>query len=289
MRYAFIEAEKADYPVTVMCHVLEVSRSGYYAWRGWEPSTRQRQDEVILEAIRESHARSNKAYGSPRITHDLRADGRRISEKRVARLMRENQIEGKRKRRFRVTTQADGQPTAENLLERDFQATEPNRKWVTDITFIRTLEGWLYLAVVLDLYSRRVVGWSMNRWISQNLVVDALQMAVGRRQVEPGLMVHSDRGRQYTSLAFQRLLKKMKARCSMSRKGDCWDNAVAESFFSSLKRELDCEKGFFDRAQARAELFDYIEVFYNRQRRHSSLGYLSPSDFEEAARIRSAA
>lgn len=275
--------------MTILCRVLRVSRSGYYVWRHWQPSERQEQEQVILEEIRASHKGSRKAYGSPRITRDLRAAGRRISEKRVARLMQENQIVGQGKRRFRVTTQGGDQPVAENVLERDFQAHEPNRKWVTDITYIWTREGWLYLAVVLDLFSRTVVGWSMNRWINQQLVVDALQMGVGRRCPQPGLVVHSDRGCQYTSRAFQKGLREIDAIGSMSRKGDCWDNAVAESFFATLKREVDCEKGFATRAQARAELFDYIEVFYNRQRRHSSLGYLSPFDFEQAERPRKAA
>ena len=270
--------------MTVLCRVMQVSRSGYYRWRQWEPSVRQLEDAVILEEIRESHQASRESYGSPRITVDLRAAGRCISEKRVARLMRENQIVGKVKRRFRVTTQAGVEPAADNVLERDFQADEPNRKWVTDITYIWTREGWLYLAVVLDLYSRMVVGWSMSRWISQQVVVDALQMGVGRRAPQAGLVVHSDQGRQYTSRAYQAELRNVEAVCSMSRTGDCWDNAVAESFFATLKRELDCNRRFTTRDQARNELFDYIEVFYNRQRRHSSLGYLSPGDFEAAAR-----
>ena len=285
MRYEFVKAEKAIYPVSVLCHVLRVSRSGFYAWVQRGESKRSRENRSLLKEIQAAHRVSRSNYGSPRITRELRAGGTRVGEKRVARIMRQNGIVGKVRRRYRVTTQAGDRAPAKSLLNRDFKASEPNRKWVSDITYIPTREGWLYLAVIIDLYSRAVVGWSMNSWISQELVLDALKMAEGRRRVPSALMLHSDQGRQYTSLAFQRALKGHQMVCSMSRKGNCWDNAVAESFFATLKRELEaCDRGFDTRLQARRELFDYIEIFYNRQRRHSTLGYLSPHEFERTQR-----
>jgi len=199
--------------------------------------------------------------------------------------MREHGIRSKTVRRFRVTTQSGYGKAAACLLNRDFHARRPNQKWCADITYIRTRQGWLYLAVVLDLYSRRVVGWSMSRWISQELVIDALKMGAGRRKVSPGILIHSDQGRQYTSRAYQRELKRLAARCSMSRQGDCWDNAPVESFFATLKKELDWEKRCFPtRKAAQQAIFDYIEVFYNRKRRHSSIDYLSPVDYERRHR-----
>lgn len=289
MRFEFIQAEKATYPVTVLCHVLRVSRSGFYAWKSRGESKRAQENEVLLKAIERVHRASRNNYGSPRVVAELRARGHKVGHNRVARIMRENGIVAKMRRRYRVTTQAGQRPPAKSLLRRDFTARRRNRKWVSDITYIPTREGWLYLSVIVDLYSRAVVGWSMSRWISHELVLKALGMAVGRRRVQPGLILHSDQGRQYTSLAFQRALRCHRMVSSMSRKGDCWDNAVAESFFATLKRELSgCHSGFEDRAQARRQLFDYIEVFYNRQRRHSTLGYLSPLAFELSARGRAA-
>lgn len=290
MRFEFIQAEKATYPLTVLCHVLRVSRSGFYAWQGRGQCQRGQQNRRLLQQIKTAHKASKGNYGSPRITADLRAQGyRRLGKNRVARIMRENGIFGRQRRRFRVTTQAGAGTPAKCLLNRDFSASKPNQKWVSDITFIRTREGWLYLAVILDLHSRAVVGWSMSRWISQQLILDALQMAVLRRVIPKGLLMHSDRGSQYTSRAFQKALQRHHMICSMSRKGDCWDNAVAESFFATLKNELpECHLGFDTRAQARAQVFDYIEVFYNRQRRHSTLDYLSPLDFEKEFHRRAA-
>lgn len=289
MRFAFIEAEKAHYPVRILCRVMQVSCSGFYAWRQRRESKRERENRRLLNAIRELHRATCRRYGSPRITRELRDRGCLVGENRVARIMRENGIVARLPRRFRVTTEAGDQPVAACLLKRDFRAPEKDLKWVSDITYIRTHQGWLYLAVILDLYSRAVVGWSMGERISRQLAVAALEMAAARRNVQPGLIVHSDRGRQYTSRAFQRALRRHGMVSSMSRKGDCWDNAVAESFFATLKRELQgCDEGFESRAQARRQLFHYIEVFYNRQRRHSSLGYLSPFDYEASTLERAA-
>lgn len=285
MRFRFILAEKASYPVALMCRVLQVSRSGFYAWVKRPESNRSRADRKLLVAIRASHEASRKRYGSPRVLRDLRDDGHRAGRHRVARLMRENDIRGRRRRRFRVTTQSDhGHPIAENLLERCFTAPAPNTVWVTDITYIWTLEGWLYLCIILDLYSRRVVGWAMDSRIDQALTLRALRMALDGRPTTAGLIHHSDRGSQYAASAYRRTLAANGIACSMSRKGDCWDNAVAESFFATLKVELVHETMFVTRAQAQRELFEYIEVFYNRIRRHSSLGYVSPAEYENRCR-----
>lgn len=284
MRFGFIQTEKATYPVRVLCRTLQVSASGFYAWCRRGLSSRAREDAVLKVEIRAAHTASNRTYGSPRILADLNANGQRVGRKRVARLMREEGIEGQRKRRFRTTTDSrHSHPVAANHLNRDFSASAPNEVWVSDITYIWTREGWMFLAAIMDLFSRRVVGWSMDSHIDQTLVLEALGMALRTRQPKPGLLHHSDRGVQYAGADYQKQLRKSGIVCSMSRKGDCWDNAVAESFFSTLKSELVHRVNYVSRSQAKASVFEYIETFYNPRRRHSALGYLSPVEHERAA------
>lgn len=264
-----------------MCQVLGISRSGYYAWRRRQPSQRSAADGLLLAEIRKAHQASRQSYGSPRVHAVLRRQGILCGKNRVARLMRLHGIQGRMRRRSRpVTTQrAEEALAAPNVLAQHFTANRPNEKWVADITYIDTAEGWLYLASVLDLYSRKVVGWSMADHMETSLVDDALRMALARRRPAPGLLHHSDQGSQYTSMAYQHRLALLKCQVSMSRVANCYDNAVMESFFSTLK--LDCASAqFASRVQARSAIFDYIEAWYNRQRLHSSLGYLSPEDFE---------
>lgn len=285
MRFGFIQTEKATYPTRVLCRVLAVSCSGFYAWCRRGASARAREDAALKVAVRAAHGASGKRYGSPRIHAELKADDHRVGRKRVARLMREEGIAGQRKRRFRVTTESrHSHPIAPNVLQRNFTAPAPNKVWVGDITYIWTREGWTYLAALLDLHSRRVVGWSMDSRLDRSLALDALGMALKTRRPEPGLVHHSDRGVQYASAEYRRQLRRHGMVCSMSRKGDCWDNAVAESFFSTLKAELVHRTDFVSRSHARAAVFDYIEAFYNRRRRHSALGYISPVEHEAAAR-----
>jgi putative transposase len=284
VRFEFIDAQKAHFPVEFMCEQLEVSRSGFYAWRERPASAHQQQDKQLAEEVAQAHRDSRGTYGSPRVHAELRAQGRKVSRKRVARLMGEQKLAARRRRRsVRTTDSNHPNPVAPNILERDFSPVQPNSTWATDITYVWTGEGWLYLAVVLDLFSRRVVGWSMSEHIDTPLVLGALEMALEGRQPPKGLIHHSDRGSQYASAEYQRALASRGIQCSMSRKGNCWDNAVAESFFSSLKMELVYLTDFATRHQARTALFEYIEVFYNRRRRHSSLGYLSPLEYERAA------
>jgi transposase InsO family protein len=284
VKFEFIEAEKAHFPVDFMCQQLGVSRSGYYAWKGRPESERHKADRVLAEVVTTVHQESRGTYGSPRVHAELRARGQRVSRKRVARLMRQHDIAARKKRRFvRTTDSRHNQPVAPNILERDFSPGQPNSTWATDITYVGTRQGWLYLAVVLDLFSRKVVGWSMSEHIDRHLVLNALDMALKGRRPPRGLLHHSDRGSQYASADYQQALAARGIQCSMSRKGNCWDNAVVESFFSSLKLELVYTTDFATHEQARLALFEYIEVFYNRQRRHSSLGYVSPVDFELAA------
>ena len=271
----------------VMCDVLEVSRSGYYAWKSRAPSCRSQRRRELIEEIREIHRdRDMKSYGSPRVYRELVARGHEVSENTVARLMHSAGIRAASTRKYRVTTDSNhSHPVAENVLNREFQQASADRVWLADITYIWTAEGWLYLACVLDAYSRRIVGWSMSDRMRQDLVLDALRMALGQRRPdgEAGLLHHSDRGSQYASAAFQKLLKEESITCSMSRRGNCWDNAMMESFFASLKKERIHQEQYTTRAQARSSVFDYIERFYNRIRRHSALGYLSPEQFEQAA------
>lgn len=270
----------------VMCRVLGVSRSGYYAWLTCPESRRRGEDKELLGRIREAHQASRGTYGSPRIHREIREQGISCGKKRVERLMREDGLRSKTRRKYRVTTDSNHNlPVAENLLERKFEQEAPNRAWTSDITYIWTQEGWLYLAVVLDLFSRKAVGWSMSERITRELVADALKMAVDRRLPEAGLLYHSDRGSQYTSEDFQNLLAAYGMVCSMSRKGNCWDNAVAESFFGTIKKELIFHESYRSREAARKSIFEYIEVWYNRKRRHSSLGYLSPEAFERGAAV----
>ncbi len=281
MRFRFIEAEKAYYPIRLLCRCLEVSRSGYYAWRTRRVSARAKQDARLKVEISASHSASRRTYGSPRILRDLREDGRRVSRKRVARLMRELGLEGRRKRRFRATTDSQHRfPVAPNLLMRDFDVEAPNTAWVTDITYLATLEGWLYLVVILDLFSRRVVGYAMSERIDRELVPEALREALMHRPGARDLIHHSDRGSQYASHDYREALDQAGITCSMSRRGNCWDNAVAESFFGTLKMELLYELPLQTRSATRSAVVDYIETFYNVRRRHSSLDYLSPVEFE---------
>jgi transposase InsO family protein len=285
VRFGFIQTEKASYPVRLLCRVLDVSPAGFYAWCGRGPSERERQDATLRVAIRAAHAESRETYGSPRIHVELRTEERPVSRKRVARLMREEGLVPRRKRRFRTTTDSKhGHAVAPNLLAREFTANEPNERWVTDITYVLTREGWLYLAVILDLFSRRVIGWTADGRIDQGLAAEALRQALNTRNPALGLLHHSDRGVQYAANGYQRVLREHGIVCSMSRKGNCWDNAVAESFFATIKGELVDHEDYLTRDQARASIAEYIEVFYNCRRRHSALGYLSPVDYETAAR-----
>lgn len=282
MRYQFIAAQEGEYGVKRMCQALGVGRSGYYAWRNRPVSQREKQDQELLDKIQETYESSRKTYGSPRIHAALRRQGMVCGRNRVARLMRFHGIDASRRRkRWLVTTQRrPGAFPAPNLLNQDFTACAPNRKWVTDITYIDTAEGWLYLAPILDLYSRLVVGWAMADHMGTSLVENALRMALARRQPTAGFLHHSDQGSQYTSSSYQLQLLTHNCQISMSRAGNCYDNAVMESFFSTLKSECVTEQ-FDNRAQARRAIFEYIEVWYNRQRLHSSLGYLSPVEFEQ--------
>lgn len=284
MRYPFIVAEKANYPVAVLCRVLQVGRSGFYAWCQRRPCRRKIQDRRLKVQISAIHKASYKTYGSPRVHAELQARRVAVSRKRIARLMREAGLTGLAPRPFRRTTDSDhDRPVVANLLDRGFDVTAPNRVWATDITYIRTWEGWLYLAVVVDLYSRRVVGWALADHLRTDLVLRALHMALGLRQPGKGLLHHSDRGSQYASDTYRELLEQRGISCSMSRRGDCWDNAVVESFFGTLKTELIYRRPWPSRRQAAAAVAKYLEIFYNRHRRHSYLGYLSPADYEDAS------
>ena len=282
MRFAFIQAEKAQYPVATLCRVLDVSRSGLYAFSRRRESRRSRQNRLLLFQIRDAHHESRRTYGSPRVHAELRDCGVRVGRNRIARLMRLDGLKARHRRRFVLTTRNDPNlPVAPNVLQRNFSPAAPNRAWAADITYIRTLEGWLYLAVVLDLYSRRVVGWATSARIDRDLVLAALAMAVERRAPTKGLVHHSDQGCQYASWNYQRTMRTLGIVCSMSRRGNCWDNAVVESFFSTLKTECVYRTSFATRQQARSALFDYVETFYNPKRRHSALGYVSPMQFEQ--------
>ena len=273
---------RTEFRVVSMCRVLSVSRAGFYAWRRRDPSRRSRENACLTERIRAVHAASRKTYGSPRVYAELRESGVACGRHRVARLMRRAKIQAQRMIRYRRSSAtAHGRDAAANLVNRRFAVPEPNRVWAGDMTYLWTGGGWLYLAVVIDLASRRVVGWAMSAQMTDQLTRDALSMALGRRRPRQGLVHHSDQGSQYGSAAFRHLLTENGVLGSMSRRGDCYDNAVVESFFKTLKIEMVRESRFVDRAHARAAIFDYIEVFYNRRRRHSTLGYLSPEAFEK--------
>jgi transposase InsO family protein len=266
-----------------MCEALEVSASGYYAWAGRADSPAEQRRQELLGVIEEVHAEVKGRYGSPRMTPELNARGHECSENMVAKLMKAHGIQAKAPRRFiRTTDSSHKLPVAENLLARDFDPSGPNERWSADITYIPTREGWLYLAVVEDLFSRMIVGWSMDETMESRLVVDALVMAVGRRRPQAGLLSHSDRGSQYASEHYQRVLAGEGIVCSMSEVGQCWDNAPVESFFGRMKCEVAPGEMFDTRERARSEIFEYIEAFYNRVRRHSSLGFLSPAEYERA-------
>lgn len=264
-----------------MCKVLEVSRSGYYKWLKRKPSKREEENETLKFKVAQIYWQSRGTYGSPRIYKQLKKEGIICNKKRVERLMKVLGLKAIQKRKFKVTTNSNHNlPIKDNILNREFDVSQKNKVWVSDITYIPTQEGWLYLAVIIDLYSRKVVGWSMDSTMKKNLVINALNMALNNRQVSRGLIFHSDRGSQYASIEFQELLIENGFKSSMSRKGNCWDNAVSESFFGTLKTELIHHNNYITRAQARRDIFEYIEVFYNRFRMHSTLNYKSPEKYE---------
>jgi putative transposase len=282
VRFAFVATEKACYPVALMCRVLKVSRSGYYAWCQRPTAKHTVEDQRLTLELAAIHAESRARYGSPRVHAELRERGRCIGRKRVARLMRVAHLRARERRRFRRTTDSThAMAVKDNLLARRFAVLTPNTSWATDITYLWTAEGWLYLAVILDLFSRRVIGWALSERLERTVAVEALQMALSERRPAGGLLHHSDRGSQYASKEYQQLLAQHGIVSSMSRRGNCWDNAVAESFFATLKVELVYRCQWRTRAEARSALFEYLELFYNRQRRHSALGYLSPYAFEQ--------
>ncbi|CAG0960020.1 Putative transposase InsK for insertion sequence element IS150 [Anaerolineae bacterium] len=290
MKFAFILARAVAFPVVVMCRVLGVSVSGFYAWKTRPESERAKADARLAVEVAASHKRSRGRYGSPRVHADLRARGLRVGRKRVERLMRDQGLAARRKRRFRKTTDsAHAQPIAPNVLERDFETSAPNEVWVTDVTYVWTHEGWLYLAAILDLYARSVVGWATSESNDTKLALAALAMASTRRKPPRGLVHHSDRGSPYASDDYRRALAHLGMVASMSRKGDCWDNAVAESFFATLKVELVDDADYATRAAATSSIRDYIESFYNRERRHSHLGYVSPVEYELRTEVASLA
>ena len=264
MRYRCIHRRRNLYPIQMMCQAMKVSPSGYYAWRTRPESRRRRNDRELTQAIRLLHAESGGVYGSPKMRDELGDEGYPCGRHKVARLMRKAGVKGCPKRSFKVTTMHDpSHPVADNLLEQDFTAEGPNERWASDITYISTQQGWLFLAVVMDLYSRRIIGWSMNRWMSRQLVIDALNMAIDQRAPGETLIHHSDRGSQYTSDDFRDELEKHGIQCSMSARGSCYDNAPVESFFSLLKRERIRRRTYGTREEAKADVFDYIERFYN--------------------------
>jgi putative transposase len=284
MTFRFIDEHRHRWPVRLLCDTLEVSAAGYYAWRIRPTSVQEQRRDTLLVAIEAIHEQAKGRYGSPRVHAELRARGHGCCVNTVAQLMRQAGIRAKTARKFCHTTDSNhSRPVADNVLDRQFDPAAPNEVWVADITYIPTREGWLYLAVVEDLYSRMVVGWAMDRTMTSRLVVDALEMAVQRRLPDAALVAHSDRGSQYASEHYQLLLGKHGVECSMSDVGQCWDNAPMESFFASLKKELTHHEDYATRAEAKASLFEYIEVFYNRQRRHSTLGYVSPAEYERSA------
>lgn len=284
MRYRFIEGNRGRFAVDRMCDMLGLSASGYYAWRRRPESRRSREDRRLLALIRSVHQESRCSYGSPRVWRELRYRGETCGLNRVARLMRQEQLQSPYRRRWRPKgRKARAEAIADNLLAQDFTAAAPNRSWTADITYIPTGEGWLFLAVVMDLFSRRIVGWAMDGRATRHLVIDALMMAVERRRPRGEIVHHSDRGSQYGSFDFQKALEQAGVTCSMSSTGNCYDNAAMESFFSSLKVECLQGRRYQTREQARSDLFDWIESWYNRKRRHSYLGYVSPEEYEKNA------
>lgn len=290
MKFAFISEEKVAFPIAALCRLLDVSPSGFYAAQGRPKSLHALRDEALSERVAEAHVASNRRYGSPRVHADLKAAGQRVGRKRVARLMREKALVARKRRRFRTTTDSKhGLPIAPNVLARDFSADGPDQVWVTDITFLWTKQGWLYLAAILDLFSRRVVGWATSEHVDRHLALKALDVALGQRSPARDLVHHSDRGSTYASDDYRKALETRGIECSMSRKGDCWDNAVAESFFATLKREMDNADDLESRASATMSISEYIDGFYNPTRRHSTLNYLSPIEFELLQSVKRAA
>lgn len=282
-----MEEHRHRFRISAMCAALGVSRSGYYEWRNRPISRRAQENARLLGLIRDIHRESHENYGERKTWEVLRSRGESCGRHRVARLRRLDGLIAKRIRRFRQTyaARSNSEPAVPNLLERNFTATQPNRVWVTDITFVPTRRGWLYVAAIIDLFARRVVGWAMSQRIDQQLVLDALHMAVERRRPAPGLIIHSDQGQQYAGSLYRAVLRNHGIIQSMSRKGNCLDNAVAESFFSNLKNELVHHVAFENRDDARMAIFEYMEVFYNRQRLHQSLGFTTPVDFERMANV----
>ena len=290
MKYAFVRDHRTEFPVAAMCRVLRVSRSGFYGWMVQGAGQPSHEDLRLVVKIKEIHARSRKTYGSPRVTQALRTEEQiNVNHKRVERLMRIHGIRAVHRRRYRVTTDSKhDRPVAANILNRDFDVEAADRVWLADITYIRTYQGWLYMAAILDLSSRRIVGWSLEPHMREDLVLEALEMALGDRRPGIGLLLHSDQGSQYAADDYQARLEGAGIVCSMSRKGNCWDNAVMESFFHTLKVECVYQTRYHTFAEARRDIFEYIEGFYNTHRMHSSLGYLSPADYE-AAQVRQVA
>jgi putative transposase len=285
VKFAFIAKHRGIWPVGWMCEALGVSRSGFYVWLSRWPSQRSRDDVELGAKVRASFLASDRTYGARRVWHDMIAEGAHCGLRRVRRLLRQQALIARPRRRRLPLDLGDrnANAIAPNVLDRGFEAPTPNRKWIADFTYLWTAEGWLYVAAVIDLFSRRVVGWSMSATMTAQLVADALMMAIWRRGKPDALLHHSDRGSQYTSEQFQRLMADQGVACSMSRAGNCWDNAAMESFFSSLKTERTARKTYRTRNDARADVFDYIERFYNPRRRHSTIGYISPMEFERQA------
>lgn len=282
MKYAFIKDNERFFAITRLCDVLDVSASGYYDWLQRSPSRQENERKELLAHITRIHHEVKERYGSPRMHVELREQGHEVSKGRVERLMRAHNIKAKRSRRHKRTIEhRDAVAPVDNILNREFSTTQPNNKWVQDITFVETRQGWLYLAVVLDLYSRAIVGWSMSDKINGKLVLDALNMAIKQRNPSTSVLVHSDQGSQYTAFKYRDTLEKHGMVCSMSRKGECHDNAVAESFFHTLKEECVYDENFTTRNEARQSIFKYIEFFYNRKRRHSYLNYKAPFEYED--------
>lgn len=284
MRFALVDQAKKEFPVHRLCRVLGVSQSGYFAWKDRPASKRQHADMVMLAHVRSAFALSNGTYGSPRMTRELQDDGLAIGRRRTARLMRENGLRARQKRRFKRTTDSEhGWPIAPNIIDQDFTATAPDQKWGVDISYVWTREGWLYLAVVIDLFSRRVIGWAVGDRLHRDLALAALRKALVIRRPPEGLIHHSDRGSQYCSVDYQAELRRHGIRISMSGKGNCYDNAMVETFFKTIKAELVWRTVFYTRAEAATAIARYIDGFYNPVRRHSALDYLSPVRFERLA------
>ncbi len=285
MKYAFINRNQERFTVTRMCNVMDVSQSAYYDWLKRPESARSLEDKRQGEIVKKIHKKSRETYGARRIRKEMIEDGEQISRTRTRRLMKQQGVESKSKRKFKATTHSNhGRPVAPNLLDREFLVNQPDTVYAGDITYIPTDEGWLYLAVLIDLYSRAVVGWAMSERMTAQLANDALMMAIWKRKPPKGLMAHSDRGSQYASDLYQKTLKDHGFICSMSRKGNCWDNAPSESFFHTLKTELTHHRRYQSRQEAKQDIFEYIEVFYNRQRRHSTIGYQTPLGYEKTNR-----